>query len=312
MPAYRVAGRRRHLLRLRLAAASPFAEGPARGHVAVRGIVRRRLVGHEVGHDAAPQNLREHLRRIAEEPDRARLPLAGPALHHGEGFVEVVGALVEIAGPDPGLDPLGVALDREADGARKGRGERLRAAHAAEPGREDPAPRQVAVIVLTPRLGKGLVGALHDALGADIDPAARSHLAVHGEATAIELREVLPGGPARHQVRVGDQHPGRICMGPEYPGRPAGLHQQGLLVSKLPEALDHAVEVVPAACGAADAAVDDQILWILRDLGVEVVHQHAKRRLGLPGTGRSIRSSGRDDRAGIGEVEVQLGSSQRG
>ena len=49
-------------------------------------------------------------------------------------------------------------------GAGHGRGQRLRAAHAAEARGQDPAAREVAAIVLAADLDEGLVGALHDAL----------------------------------------------------------------------------------------------------------------------------------------------------
>ena len=40
--------------------------------------------------------------------------------------------------------------------------------------------------------GERLVGALHDALRADVDPRARGHLPVHHEAGALQLVELLP------------------------------------------------------------------------------------------------------------------------
>jgi hypothetical protein len=116
--------------------------------------------------------------------------------------------------------------------AKRG-GQRLRAAHAAQAGGQDPAPGQVAAVVLAAGLDKGLVGALHDALAADVDPAAGRHLAVHHQALAVELVEVFPGGPLGHQVGVGDQHARRVGVGAEHAHRLAGLHQQGLVVFKL-------------------------------------------------------------------------------
>jgi hypothetical protein len=59
---------------------------------------------------------------------------------------------------------------------------RLGAAHAAQAGRENPLAGQVVVVVLATGFDKGLEGALHDALAADVDPAAGRHLAVHEQA----------------------------------------------------------------------------------------------------------------------------------
>src|SRR5437879_1077232 len=61
-----------------------------------------------------------------------------------------------------------------------------------------------------------------------------------------------------------------------------GLDQETLVKIQTPQGLDDAVETIPVARGLADAAVDHQVLRALRHLGVEVVHQHAQRRLGEP------------------------------
>ena len=89
-----------------------------------------------------------------------------------------------------------LAFDGDHRGAGHGRGERLRAAHAAEPGGQDPFALEIAAIMLAADFGEGLVGSLHDALRADIDPGAGRHLAIHHEALAIELVELLPGRPS--------------------------------------------------------------------------------------------------------------------
>ena len=146
-------------------------------------------------------------------------------------------------------------------------------------------PAALAAEVAAAHLGEGLVGALHDALAADVDPGARGHLAEHRETLAIELVEVLPGGPVRHQVRVGDEHARRVRVGREHADRLAGLHQQRLVVVEALERLDDPVVAVPVARGPADAAVDDELGGILGHLRIEIVHQHAQRRLGHPGAG---------------------------
>src|SRR5205823_2166028 len=104
--------------------------------------------------------------------------------------LEVAGLLVEVAGAQAKVDARLAAFDDERHGAREARRERLRAAHAAEAGTDDPAAGEIAAIVLARRFGEGLVGALHDALRADVDPRASGHLAEHHEALAVELVEV--------------------------------------------------------------------------------------------------------------------------
>ena len=67
--------------------------------------------------------------------------------------------------------------------------------------------------MLAADLDEGLVGALHDALRADIDPRARGHLAVHHQALAIELVEIVESRPMRYDVGIGDQDARRVRMG---------------------------------------------------------------------------------------------------
>ena len=146
------------------AARVPFRQRPARGQIAVDRIMRRGLIGHRVGPDAAPHQFGQHLGGVAEQADRDRFSLAAGAIHHRQRFVEVLCLRVEIAGLEPHLDARRLALDRQQRRTRHGGGERLRAAHAAEPGGEDPFARKAAAVVAPHQFGEGLVGALHDAL----------------------------------------------------------------------------------------------------------------------------------------------------
>jgi hypothetical protein len=57
------------------------------------------------------------------------------------------------------------------------------------------------------------------------------------------------------------------------------LHQQRLVVASSLQRREDLVEALPVARGAADAAVDHQVLRTLGHLGVEVVLEHAVRRL---------------------------------
>ena len=151
----------------------------------------------------------------------------------------------------------------------------------------------------SPHLDEGLVGALHDALRADIDPRARGHLPVHHEPLAIERVENVPGRPVRHEIGIGDQHPGRVGMGAEHADRLAGLDEQRLIPLEAAQARDDAVERLPVARRAPDAAIDDQFARPLGDVGIEIVHQHAHRRFGEPAFGAERGSVGRADDAHI-------------
>ena len=108
-------------------------------------------------------------------------------------------------------------------------GQRLRAAHAAEPGGERDRAGERAVERLRGDGAERLVGALQDALGADVDPRAGGHLAVHREPGGLEAAELRPGRPVAHEVGVGDQHPRRPLVRPHDADRAARLHEQRLV-----------------------------------------------------------------------------------
>ena len=206
---------------------------------------------------------------------------------------------IDVAGLEPLGDAALPALHREHAGAGHGGRERLRAAHAAQSRRQDPFAGEIAAEVASAHLGEGLVGALHDSLAADVNPGTSRHLAIHGEAEPVELVEMLPGRPVRHQIRIGDEYARCIGVGLEHAHRLAGLNQQGLLKPERLQGLDDAIEAIPIACGAADAAVHHEFGGILGDLGVEVVHEHAQRRLGGPMPGRQRLAACRTDDAGF-------------
>ena len=197
--------------------------------IAVDRIVRRGLVGDDVGPHAAAHQFGKDIGGVAEQADRDRLPVAAGFFDDRQRLVEIVRLHVEIAGAQAHLDAARLAFDREARSAGHRGGERLRAAHAAKTGGQDPAAGEIAAIMLAADFDEGLVGALNDALGADIDPRAGGHLAVHHQALAIELVEMIPGRPVRHEVGIGDQHARRVGMGAEHADRLARLDEQGLV-----------------------------------------------------------------------------------
>ena len=288
-----------HRFRVALALRPPLGQRPALRQVAVDRVVRRGLVGQDVGLDAAAMKLRHDLGRVAQQADRFRLAGLRPAPDHGESLVEARRLLVEIAGAQAEIDAGLVAFDGEARGAGHHRSQRLRPAHAAEPRRQDPFSLEVAAIVLAPGLHEGLVGALHDALRADIDPRAGRHLAVHHQALAIERVEMVPVRPVRHEVGVGDQDARRVRMRPEHADRLAGLHKQRLVVGKRLQRPHDAVEIFPRAGGAADAAIDDQLVRVLGHIGIEIVHQHAQRCFRQPAPGADLGAARRADFADV-------------
>ena len=261
--------------------------------------MRGGLVGDGIGPDAAPHQFGKNVGSVAEQADRHRLAVAACLLHDRQRLVETRGLAVEITGAQAHLDPRRLAFDGEAGCARHYGRERLGAAHAAKSRGQKPLAPEVAAIMLAAEFDEGLVGPLNDALGADVDPGARRHLAEHHQALAVEQIEVLPVGPVRHQIGIGDQHAWRVGMGAKHPDRLAGLHQQGFIAFEPFQSCDDAIETFPVARGAADAAIDDEFARLFPDLGIEIVHQHAHRSFRLPRFGgKLIAARGADD-AGI-------------
>ena len=230
-------------------------------------------------------------------------PLRARLRHLRERVVERMAQPVAVARFDAPPHARLVDLDREAHAARHRDRERLGASHPAEAGGQHQPTREAAAEVTLRRRGEGLERALHDALRADVDPRARGHLPVHHQSLGLELAEVLPGRPARNQQRVRDQHARRPRVRAEDADRLAGLHQQRLVGLERTQRVDDRVERLPRSRGAARAAVDHQIVGPLRDLGIEVVHEHAECRLLRPaaaralGAARGAHSTGRGDGA---------------
>ena len=106
----------------------------------------------------------------------------------------------------------------------------------------------------------------------------------------------------RHEIGVGDQHPRRVGMRAEDADRLAGLHAAASRRLERPQRRDDAVEALPVARGAADAAIDHELAAASRRPRVEVVHQHAQRRFGQPALALSVGAVRRADGAGVIET----------
>src|SRR5271166_1189430 len=178
---------------------SGFERHAAR-YVAVERVVRGSLVGENVGHDAAVGQLGDDVTAVADEADGDVFLLADGVLQDAQRLVERVDHEVAVAGAQALLDALGVDLDAEVTGAGHGGGKGLRSAHAAHAAGDDEFAGEVSAEMFFPGSGEGFVGALNDALRADVNPRAGGHLAVHDEAELFELVELLPVRPMADEV----------------------------------------------------------------------------------------------------------------
>ena len=207
---------------------------------------------------------------------------------------------VDVADLEPPARARLVDLDRDAHALVHRDRQRLGAAHPAEAGGQRDRPAQCPAEVLAGGLGEGLVGALQDALGADVDPRPRGHLAVHHQPGLLQLAEHLPGRPLPDQVGVGDQDPRRPLVGPQHPDRLAALDQERLVVGQDAELSDDGIERVPAPGRPPGPAVDDQVVGVFRHVRVEVVHEHPQGRFLGPAAAGQLGAAGRAHGAGTG------------
>src|SRR4029450_6625852 len=110
---------------------------------------------------------------------------------------------------------------------------------------------------MTPReFGKCFVGALKNALCANVDPTARGHLAVHRQSTVFKISEGVPVGPGRNQECVGDQYARGPGMCAEHCDRFSRLHDEGFVVLETTKRFDDRVEGGPASRRSPGATVD--------------------------------------------------------
>ncbi len=218
-----------------------------------------------------------------------------------ERVVERGGLGVEVAVGDPAGDPRRVGLDADRHAAGHRDGERLGAAHPAKARGQRDRALQRAAEALVADGGERLVGALQDPLAADVDPRAGGHLPVHRQPERLEAAELLPVGPVADEVGVGQQHARRPLVGLDDADGAAGLHEQRLVVLERAQRAGDRVEGGPVAGGLAGAAVDDEVLRALGDLGVEVVVEHPQRGLLRPAEAGELG-------AARGSDGVQLGA----
>ena len=303
MGPHRGAGGLFHCLGIGFLFRAPLGHVPALRQITVQRVMGRCLVGDDVGAVTtrlhATNKLGEDIGGIAQETDRLGFSLGGPVVDDRKCFIQSLGFGIQVSGANSKIDACLVAFDRKAAGPSHHSGQRLCATHTAKPAGQDPLTGEIAAIVLAARFGKCLIGALHDALGADVDPRPRGHLAIHGQPLLIEFVEMIPRRPMRHEVGVGDQHARGIFMGAEHANRFAGLHQQSFIVVQRFQRGDDLVKILPCPRRPTDAAVNHQFMRVFRHIRVQVVHQHPHRGLGQPAFRGDLGAGGGIDVAGV-------------
>jgi len=166
----------------------------AGGDVSIQRIVRRGLVRDQIRFHSPAHELREDFRRIPhhpmERPSRApphAAPRAAPPRATARACPDIL-----LHAP-----PRARRVDFDADEHRSAhrRRERLRPAHAAEPGADHQPPGKVVrPEVLASRRRERLVGACRIP-GCHIDPGTGGHLAVHDSGQPARARGTSPRWP---------------------------------------------------------------------------------------------------------------------
>ena len=133
-------------------------------------IVGAGLVGDDVGREVHVEQLLHHLGGVAHKAHRQRTSLVAGSYATRDGIVQRVGDLVEVAVLVTALYTPRVHVDAQRHAVVHRDGERLRAAHATQSGSERDRAGERAGELAATYLGEALVGALQNALGADVDP----------------------------------------------------------------------------------------------------------------------------------------------
>ncbi len=273
-------------------------EGHLGRHVAAEGVVGRRLVRDQVELLPGRRPRRLDLGGVADQGDAQRLTRCGRVPGPAERLGRILGQPVHVPDLEAAPRPCLVDLDDDRDAVIHRHGQRLGATHPTQTGGQGHGAAQAATEVLAGGFRECLVRPLEDPLGPDIDPRAGGHLAVHHQAVALELAEDVPGRPLADQVGVGDEHARRPGMRPHDTDRLARLDEQRLVALEPAKLPDDGVEGGPGASRSARPAVDDEVVGILSDLRIEVVHEHPERRFLLPAAAGQLGPAGSADGAG--------------
>jgi len=263
--------------------------GEAGGNIH-QGFVGGRLVRDHIRRNAAHDQLLIDIGGVPDQTDGIRRPGRLVLLDEGHGLFERIHNGIDVANLATALGALPIDFHNQPDAFIHGYGHGLGTTHASQAGGEhEPALERFPA----PLPGKGperLIGALQDPLSADIDPGTGRHLTVHDEALASQLIEVLPSGPMRHEVGVGNQDARGIRMSLEDDHGFPRLDKKGLVFLKVLERIQNGVERIPGARSLPPAAVDYEILRPLGDLRIEVILNHPIGRFSQPGFAGELRA----------------------
>ncbi len=244
------------------------------------GLVREEIDLDAVGHDVFQQ-----IHNIPVIGDGHRLFVLDRLEGQPRDLFQVGGDFPDPALPGAGLDPGGIHFcdngHRPADFSGLGLGP----AHPSEAGGDEKPAFQVLMRFQsqfqTAGIEQGVVGSVHDPLGADVHPAARCHLPVAGHSHLGSGLPVLLIVILSDEQPIGDDHPWTVRTGTKQSQGMAGLHHQGLVLGQdLEISLDQTI-LHPVLADPAGFPVGHQFIGIQGHIEIQVVVDHDLE--GLPG-----------------------------
>ena len=244
--------------------------------------MRAGLIGENVGNPSAPHHFRQDLGAVPDKPYRKRAPFAARSRDQTPGFVKLIRYRVQIPSIDAPLDTRRIDFDTKKRRAVHGCRQRLGAAHSSKTaGHENSSFKRTAEVL--PCGGRErFIRSLDDSLSSNVDPAPSRHLAIHGELQRFQPIEFVPRCPMRNEVRIRNQYSRRVRKCPENAYRFARLNKQRLVVLQVAERAHNPMKGFPTAGSPARSTVHDELPWILRNLFIEVVHEHPHRGFLMP------------------------------
>ena len=96
---------------------------------------------------------------------------------------------------------------------------------------------------------------------------------------------MIPIGPMRDEIGIGNQNTWGICMGFENTDRFTRLDKQGFIVFECAECCNDPVKTFPVARCTPDPAIDNKFAGLFRNAGIQIIHEHAQWRFRQPALG---------------------------
>ena len=245
----------------------------------------RGLVGQQVDGDVLLDSVLQQVHDVAVVGNGNSSAFAHGFVGLVEGFVHVVCHAAHPALAEACLDARAVHLGN--DGRRACHFGRLGlgTAHTAQAGGDEQPPPEIAVLwdaqLEASGIQQGVERAVHDALRADVHPAAGGHLSIVGYAQLHGGVPVFLVVIESHHQGVRDDDARGFGMGLEESQRMATLHDQGLVLCQFLQVHFEEAILHPVLADLARLAVGHQLVGIEGYVESQVVVYHHLESLSL-------------------------------